>query len=260
MSRNFELLEQAGRTLNIEPVPKLKQVPAVVKVSENGQRTENGRRNNAGLNIDRMVDEESLKLVQRLFLMQMGTSPRSVVFAGVDHGNGCSRMCATAAQTLAENVSGSVCVVDANLRAPSLAQFFGVTHQRGLTDFVAGENPIQNFTQRVQPNNLWLLPCGSQAYDSVNLLKADRLKTWLPLLRDAFDYVLIDAPPLNQYAEAVGLGQLADGLVLVLEANTTRRESALRVTEMLRVAQVQVLGAVLNKRTFPIPQSLYHRL
>jgi len=79
-------------------------------------------------------------------------------------------------------------------------------------------------------------------------------------LRDAFDYILIDAPPLNQYAEAIGLGQLADGLVLVLEANATRRESALRVTEMLRAAQVQVLGAVLNKRTFPIPQSLYHRL
>ncbi|MGA2844083.1 MAG: CpsD/CapB family tyrosine-protein kinase [Candidatus Acidiferrales bacterium] len=254
MSRNFELLKQAGTTLEVELVPKLQTAPAVVK--SNG----NGHRNNSGLNIDRLVSDESLKLVQRLFLMQMGASPRSVVFAGIDQGNGCSRMCATAAQTLAENVSGSVCVVDANLRAPSLAQFFGVAHHRGLADFAVGENPIQNFTQRLRPDNLWLLPCGSQAFDSENLLKSDRLKTWLPQLRDAFDYILIDAPPLNQYAEAIGLGQLADGLVLVLEANATRRESALRVTEMLRAAQVQVLGAVLNKRTFPIPQSLYHRL
>jgi Mrp family chromosome partitioning ATPase len=254
LSRNFELLKQAGTTLEVELVPKLQTAPAVVK--SNG----NGHRNNSGLNIDRLVSDESLKLVQRLFLMQTGVSPRSVVFAGIDQGNGCSRMCATAAQTLAENVSGSVCIVDANLRAPSLAQFFGVAHHRGLADFAVGENPIQNFTQRLRPDNLWLLPCGSQAFDSVNLLKSERLKTWLPQLREAFDYILIDAPPLNQYAEAIGLGQLADGLVLVLEANATRKESALRVTEMLRAAQVQVLGAVLNKRTFPIPQSLYHRL
>lgn len=254
MSRNFELLEQAGRTLEIEPAPKLKAAPPIVKLNGNGHRNGNG------LNIDRMAGEESLKLVQRVFLMKTGTSPRSVVFAGIDRGNGCSRMCATAAQTLAENVTGSVCVVDANPRSPSLARFFGVTDQRNLADFVAGEYPIQNFTQRLRPNNLWLLPCGSHANDSVSLLNSDRLKTWLPLLRDAFDYVLIDAPPLNQYAEGIGLGQLADGLVLVLEANSTRRDSTLRVTETLRAAQVQILGAVLNKRTFPIPQSLYHRL
>jgi capsular exopolysaccharide synthesis family protein len=256
LSRNFELLEQAGRTLEVEPVPKLKTAPAPAVVKLNG----NGHRNNTGLNIDQIVGEESLKLVQRVFLMQAGVSPRSVVFAGIDHGNGCSRTCATAAQTLAQNVSGSVCIVDANLRSPSLARFFGVNHNRGLADFVAGENPVHNFTQRLRPDNLWLLPCGSHASDSVSLLNSDRLKTWLPLLRDAFDYILIDAPPLNQYAEAVSLGQLADGLVLVLEANSTRRDSALRITETLRAAQVQVLGAVLNKRTFPIPQSLYHRL
>jgi succinoglycan biosynthesis transport protein ExoP len=58
----------------------------------------------------------------------------------------------------------------------------------------------------------------------------------------------------------VGLGQLTDGLVLVLEANSTRREAALRITENLNAAHVQILGAVLNKRTFPIPGPLYSRL
>jgi len=72
--------------------------------------------------------------------------------------------------------------------------------------------------------------------------------------------VLIDAPPLSEYSDAVGLGQLADGLLLVLEANSTRRETALRITEDLSAAHVRVLGAVLNKRTFPIPGPLYNRM
>ena len=48
--------------------------------------------------------------------------------------------------------------------------------------------------------------------------------------------------------------------MLVLEANATRREAAFRVSEHLRASQIRVLGAVLNKRTFPIPESLYRRL
>jgi Mrp family chromosome partitioning ATPase len=65
---------------------------------------------------------------------------------------------------------------------------------------------------------------------------------------------------LNTYADGVTIARLADGIVLVLEANATRREAASKVTENLRAAQVKILGAVLNKRTYPIPESLYHRL
>ncbi len=79
-------------------------------------------------------------------------------------------------------------------------------------------------------------------------------------LRKEFDYVLIDSPPLNMCSDSVVLGQLSDGVILVLEANATRREAVLRVAEELRARHVQVLGAVLNKRTFPIPELLYHRL
>ena len=71
---------------------------------------------------------------------------------------------------------------------------------------------------------------------------------------------MIDSPPLSTYSDGIVLGQLSDGVVMVLEANSTRREAALRVAEGLRARQIKVLGAVLNKRTFPIPEGLYHRL
>jgi Mrp family chromosome partitioning ATPase len=86
------------------------------------------------------------------------------------------------------------------------------------------------------------------------------MKERIAELRSAFDYVLIDAPPLNSYADAMVFGRLADGVVLVLEANATRREAAVRVTESLKATRIPVLGAVLNKRTFPIPSALYKRI
>jgi len=79
-------------------------------------------------------------------------------------------------------------------------------------------------------------------------------------LRSEFDYVLVDVPPIIQYADATLLGQLADGIVLILEANSTRRETMRKAKESLEAASLRLLGAVLNKRTFPIPEFLYRKL
>ena len=79
-------------------------------------------------------------------------------------------------------------------------------------------------------------------------------------LRKEFDFVLIDVPALSTYADGMAIGRLADGVVLILEANCTRRESASKVAESLRSAEIRILGAVLNKRTYPIPEPLYRVL
>ena len=79
-------------------------------------------------------------------------------------------------------------------------------------------------------------------------------------LRSEFDYVLIDTPAISSSNDATVLGAVTDGLVLVLKANSSRRESARGAMHDLRAAKVRVLGAVLNQRTFPIPQSIYDKL
>jgi Mrp family chromosome partitioning ATPase len=254
MSKNFELLQRAGKEREIVLVPDRQSAPA--PANGNGK----AHRNGTGLNLDRLAREECLRLVHRIFLQQAGECPKLVVFAGVDHGNGCSRTCISAAEMLAGNTAGSVCIVDANLRSPSLPRFFGVTNHRGLTDAMFQGGPIRNFARQLQPENLWLLSCGSPLADSRGLFHSDRLKTLISGLREEFDHVLVDAPPLSQYADAITLGQLTDGVVLVVEANSTRRGAALNATQNLRAAQIQVLGAILNKRTYPIPESLYQKL
>lgn len=206
------------------------------------------------------IREESLNLVQRLFLTSEQTPRKAVVFAAIDSGNGCSRLCAISAQLLAENVSGSVCLVEGNFRTPSLPNLFGVDNHHGLADSLRQEGEVRGFAKQAGRENVWLLSSGLLGKDSVNLLNCDRMKERMAELRGAFDYVLIDAPPLNSYADAMVFGRLADGIVLVLEANATRREAAARVAESLQAARIPVLGAVLNKRTFPIPSALYKRI
>ena len=249
MSKNFESMQRAGlgRPLRVSPMPA---EPAL------GGRDQNGAR----WDLDKARCEESLKLVQRVFLQGGVESPRAVVFAGISRGSGCSQICAQTADILARNISGSVCLVEADLRTPSLPAFFGTTNHYGLTDALLTEDSIRDYAKQVSTENLWLLSSGSMPAGSAVVLNSKRMRSCLAELRREFEFVLIDAPPLSEYSDAVGLGQLADGLLLVLEANSTRREAALRITEDLNAAHVRVLGAVLNKRTFPIPEPLYSRL
>lgn len=248
MSRNFDLMQEMERdqAFNSNRVSE----PAFPILGES--RNRDAHRQSAS--------DSTLRLVQRIFLQRTEGPPHLVVFAGIDHGNGCSQIAASVAETLAGNASGAVCLVEANFRSPSLPAMLGTTNYHGLTDALLEEDPIRSFIKPVCNDSLWLLSSGPLAADSPNLLTSERMKARFAELRKEFDFVIVDAPPMTRYADAIALGQLSDGIVLVIEAESTRREAALMAVENLSSSKIQILGAVLNKRTFPIPEKIYSRL
>jgi capsular exopolysaccharide synthesis family protein len=199
-------------------------------------------------------------LVQRVFLERAQNPPRMVVFAAVDHGSGCSQIAASVAQNLAANAHGAVCLVDANFRSPALPRMLATTNDHGLTNALLEQGSIHSFVKPVGDSSLKLLSSGPIGADSPNLLQSDRMRTRCAELRERFDFVIVDAPPMARYRDAIALGELCDGLVLVLEAGSTRRKAARVVMQTLRACKIGVLCVVLNKRTFPIPERIYRKL
>jgi succinoglycan biosynthesis transport protein ExoP len=248
MSRNFDLMAEMEREQSFHSDRVIE--PAFPIPGED--RNLDAHRQSAS--------DSTLGLVQRIFLQRTEESPRMVVFAGIDHGNGCSQIAASVAETLAGDASGAVCLVEANFRSPSLPAMLGTTNYHGLTDALLTEDPVRSFIKRVCNDSLWLLSSGPLAADSPSLLTSERMKERFVELREEFDFVIVDAPPMTRYADAIALGLLSDGVVLVLEAENTRREAALIAVENLRSSKIRILGAALNKRTFPIPEKIYRRL
>jgi capsular exopolysaccharide synthesis family protein len=256
MSKNFELMQNLGkeqemfqtaaeplnaRSVSAAEVPAVDLKPLELEM-EAGQR------------------DEIFKLVQRVFFAPGGDGSRLIVVSGTESGNGCSWICARMAEVLAAQASGTVCVVDANLRSPGLHKQFGVPNHYGLTDALRGRDSVRGFVTQLSRPNLWLLSSGAETQGSHALLGSDRMRALLPELRREFDYVLIDAPALRAGNDTVTLGRNAEGVVLVLRANTSRRESARKAVHDLEAARVRVLGAVLNHRTFPVPESIYKKI
>ena len=204
--------------------------------------------------------EEEIKLVQRIFPVAGQRSPQIVLFSSVESDAGCASISIRTAEILAGRGDGSVCVVDANFQLPCLHHYFGTDNSKGLAEAVLGSLPIQDFLQKHPEANLWILPCGASAgqlrFSGVN----DRLRSRMMELRGQFKYVVIHSSPLDLDSASILLSRWTDGVVMVVEADTTRRATARRMKQDLEAANVRILGVVLNNRTFSIPEAVYRRL
>jgi protein-tyrosine kinase len=251
MSRNFELLHEAGKVqelLRQRPVEHSAPTPISLVPGT------------PALQIEGRAREEVNKLVQRLFLTPGPQRLRQIVFAGIEAGSGSSWMAAHTADILASQVQGSVCVVDCDAFSPSLHREFKVQNHYGLADALLGGEPIRQYVQQLSRPNLWLLSCGSVNEKSQQMLTLEAMRRRLSELRAEFDYVLLDAAPINAGNHCAVLGNWCDGVALVLRANSSSRKTARQVLKDLEEANASVIGAVLNQRTFPIPESIYNRL
>jgi len=254
MSKNFEVLVRAERETDFfEPIgipTEMAHPPRQVPL----------HMNRPPVHIDAAVHEEEMKLVQRVFLLPGSQSPGMVVFCAVDHAGGTAGICARAAENLAAQTTSQVCVIDGDLHSPSLHSYFGLKNDHGLTDAVLERGAMRDFVNPLPGDNLSLLSAGPRCNESPALWKSDRLRSLMAEVRKEFRYILIYAPPANAHVDAALLGQLADGVILIVESNVTRRETARKAKEAFTAANVKVLGAVLNNRTFPIPEFLYSKL
>lgn len=255
MSRNFNMMQEVQLELNGR-VPSI-VAPRPMTVPRTITETLVPSHHNE---VDDMAREECLKLVQRIFLTPAVKPRQVIVFAGVDRGDGCSMICLRTAQILAANTSKAICIVEANFRSPSLPATLGVANHHGLVDSLLHAGNIRTFANQLSPSNLWFLSGGALTPDSPGLLNSDVLTVRLQELRKEFDFILIDTPAIGPYSDAIPLGRASDGVVMVLQAASTRRESALKSIENLRQANIEILGAVLNQRTFPIPNFVYRKL
>lgn len=255
MSRNFELLQRAEWERRARAVRKPSSATA-----EAGIRSliptaavlpEAPKRVDAAAEISR--------LVHALFIAPAPIAPRMVVFAPVDDDCAPAQLCTRVAAALAARALGSVCVVDANLGAPEVHQHCGVPNDIGLAEALQDTEPIGGLV-RPLASGMGVLTAGNVGAGWEQLLLSEAMAWRLSELRESFEYVLLSAPPLASFPHAQYFGRLADGLVMVLEAHSTRRDLAGRIKIELEQAEVRLLGAVLNNRTFPIPESLYRRL
>lgn len=185
---------------------------------------------------------------------------RSVLFASAERREGVSTMLAGAALTGA-SLWGTqrVAAVDLNVRHPQLWRLLGGVQSPGLADVLAGQADLKSIAQPVGSDNLLLYTAGNPGRSPMNMLSSERLRDTIAAIARDHEFVLCDCAAVNIVPDAQILAPMFDGVVLVTEAGSTRREALAQAKKRIEMNHGRVIGVVLNKRRYPVPRFLYRR-
>lgn len=170
---------------------------------------------------------------------------RAVLFTAPTAEEDTATTVANLAVTIAQT-ERDVVVVDANLRRPRVHALFDLDNDHGLTDMVKAAEPFERPPiLETEVPHLFVLPAGPSPVSPADVLDSKRLLGIWDGLRERFDMVLVNTPPVLAVADAAILAPRMDGVLLVLRAGHTRRQHALAAKERLERVRARLLGAVL---------------
>ena len=173
---------------------------------------------------------------------------------------GCSTIACSLARILALSLNKSVVIVDANLRSPSVHEFFDLPREDGLADVLSGEVEPWASIKKTGVENLFVVTSGNPSTSGESIFETKKILDYLSYLRTKHQFLIIDSASILMYSDSLGLARYMDGVILVVESERIRREVALKAKESLQTVGARIVGVVINKRRHYIPESIYRRL
>jgi tyrosine-protein kinase Etk/Wzc len=152
-----------------------------------------------------------------------------------------------------------VLLIDTDLRKPSLHSEFGVEKVPGLTDYLYENIPMKSIVRKTPVDNLGLICCGTIPPNPSEVLGSQKMKDTLRDLRNQYDVVLFDTPPVLAVTDPSVLATLVDAVVIVVSSGHTRMESLERALELMHNVHARTIGFVLNNFDPDIAYGGYYR-
>ncbi len=193
-----------------------------------------------------VISEAYFSLQTTLRLSTDHGFPRSIVVTSSRPGEGKSTTSYALARSLSQ-LGRRVLLVDADMRSPSIHHMTQLSNARGLSNYLSGESDVSTLIQTFGATNLFVMAAGPQPPSAAELLASDRLATLLTELNAAFDFIVIDGPPVMGIADAPLVGSRVEGTVFVIEAHATTKGTARVAIGRMQASHVPILGAVLTK-------------
>ncbi|MBE0644458.1 MAG: polysaccharide biosynthesis tyrosine autokinase [Bacteroidetes bacterium] len=147
----------------------------------------------------------------------------------------------------AANSGRKVLLVDADLRRPVQHQIFDVEREPGLSNALIGEVPVNQCIKKTSVPGLHITPCGNIPSHPAELLGSARMDRFVKLVRQYYDLVLFDAPPIIAMADTLVLSKYTDGTVVIVSADQTKSLGLTKAYEMLESNNARILGVVVNR-------------
>lgn len=190
---------------------------------------------------------EALRSIRASILFSSADAPPKVIcVTSANIGEGKTTVCTNLAVTLAQ-ASYKTLLIDGDLRSPSCASKFGMSNDRmGLVDFLTGQVTANEAFVETEVPGLHFLGAGSASPKPSELIGSRKMAELVELLRNEFDYILIDSAPVLPVSDSLTLASVVDGMIFVVRSGGSERPSAKEAVRRLERVGANILGVVVN--------------
>jgi capsular exopolysaccharide synthesis family protein len=190
-----------------------------------------------------MVSEAIGHIYSSIMLSTSVRPPGAIMVTSPNPGEGKTTLISNLAQSYASN-DRQVVIVDCDLRKPRLHQIFHLDSQPGLSNYLIGGTALEEILRPTSIPNLTIITAGARPPNPANLLNSETFKELLALLRERFQHIVVDTPPVLGFADARFVSALVDGVLLIVKHNITHKSAGRLAHQFLN--QAPILGTVLN--------------
>ena len=198
-------------------------------------------------------------LADQIYLLVKDNNLKSILITALSPLEGSARLIANLGKYLSQEAHHKIFIVDANLKAPSLHKLFNITGKPGLADVLEEKAALEKATVKIN-DNLLILPAGETSLNPTTLLNSSRMRDVVNIAREKSELLFIEYANLRAIKNVRILSSIADGIVLVVSEGKTRRPVIKAAITPLKQSKANIIGTILNNRTFVIPKIIYKRL
>lgn len=207
------------------------------------------------------VTEQYRTLRTNMLALNTVKPPKTIIITSSTHSEGKTITSINLAISMAHDLDKkSILLVDADLRRTKINSYLGVKSELGLSDILSDDAKAEDALVNIGIDNLTILPAGKRPKNPAELLASLKMKKFLNLVKEKYDYVIFDTPPVIPVTDAGILGPQTDGVVMVIQAGRTQKGVVHRSQQLLTQAHAKLLGCILTNIQYHIPAYIYRYL
>lgn len=145
-------------------------------------------------------------------------------------------------------INKKVLIIDLDLRKPKVHRIFSVPNEKGVNDYLLGNSSLKDVVKRSKELNIDYLVTGSKTTAIINVLTAAKLKDLIAQLKEQYDYIFIDSPPVLPVADSLSIAKLVDGIVFIVADNAANKKRTLEAFRAIEFTGTKIIGSIMTQQ------------
>ena len=192
-----------------------------------------------------VISEQYREIRTNIEYSNVDQNTKTILVTSSDKNEGKTTTVSNLAVSFA-NLNKKVLLIDCDLRNPSIHKMFRLNNIYGLTDILAKDRAVDKCIQETELENLYVLTAGATPPNPAEILSSEKMKNLIEDLKNIYDYIFIDTPPIGLVTDAGVLSSFIDGVVLVVKSESVEKKYLEETKKKLDAVDARILGAILN--------------